>query len=186
MATARDKKRVGEGPVPFVLLPEPGEPRPGCTVAPRELLAAVRELAAERMAMHATASRSCTASTSTSSDVATRTHYGELTLTELERADRRARPPSSGSRRASFRPITRASSSSTCTGCEGLADGIVLNPGAWTHYSYAIRDALEFAGLPAVEVHLSDVDAREPWRRESVIRELCIGARRGQGPGRLP
>ena len=45
MATARDKKRVGEGPVPFVLLPEPGDPRPGSTVAPRELIAAVRELA---------------------------------------------------------------------------------------------------------------------------------------------
>ena len=47
----------------------------------------------------------------------------------------------------------------------GLADGIVLNPGAWTHYSYAIRDAVELTGLPAVEVHLSDVDSREPWRR---------------------
>ena len=45
-------------------------------------------------------------------------------------------------------------------GLEGMADGIVLNPGAWTHYSYAIRDALEFTGIPAVEVHLSDVDAR--------------------------
>src|ERR1700736_6619618 len=49
---------------------------------------------------------------------------------------------------------------------EGLADGIVLNPGAWTHYSYAIRDALELTRLPAVEVHLSDLEAREPWRRE--------------------
>jgi 3-dehydroquinate dehydratase-2 len=57
---------------------------------------------------------------------------------------------------------------------EGLADGVVLNPGAWTHYSYAIRDALELAGLPAVEVHLSDVDHREPWRRQSVIGELCL------------
>ena len=45
MATARDKKRMGEGPVPFVLLPEPGEPRPGSAVAPRELITAVRELA---------------------------------------------------------------------------------------------------------------------------------------------
>jgi 3-dehydroquinate dehydratase-2 len=63
-----------------------------------------------------------------------------------------------------------------------LADGIVLNPGAWTHYSYAIRDALELVGLPAVEVHLSDVDDREPWRRQSVIRELCIGRVAGQGP----
>jgi 3-dehydroquinate dehydratase-2 len=65
---------------------------------------------------------------------------------------------------------------------EGLADGIVLNPGAWTHYSYAIRDALELTGLPAVEVHLSDVDSREPWRRESVIRELCIARVSGKGP----
>jgi 3-dehydroquinate dehydratase-2 len=64
---------------------------------------------------------------------------------------------------------------------EGLADGIVLNPGAWTHYSYAIRDALELAGLPAVEVHLSDVENREPWRRESVIAELCVGRVSGRG-----
>ena len=63
-----------------------------------------------------------------------------------------------------------------------LADGIILNPGAWTHYSYAIRDALELTGLPAIEVHLSDVDAREPWRRESVIRDLCAGRVSGQGP----
>jgi 3-dehydroquinate dehydratase II len=65
---------------------------------------------------------------------------------------------------------------------EGLADGIVLNPGAWTHYSYAIRDALEMTRLPAVEVHLSDVDAREEWRRVSVIREVCIGRVAGKGP----
>jgi 3-dehydroquinate dehydratase II len=64
----------------------------------------------------------------------------------------------------------------------GLADGIVLNPGAWTHYSYAIRDALELTNLPAVEVHLSDVDSREPWRRQSVIGELCIGRVAGKGP----
>ena len=65
---------------------------------------------------------------------------------------------------------------------EGLADGLVLNPGAWTHYSYAIRDALELAGLPAVEVHLSDVDNREEWRRKSVIAELCIARVAGKGP----
>ncbi len=65
---------------------------------------------------------------------------------------------------------------------EGLADGIILNPGAWTHYSYAIRDALELAGLPAIEIHLSDVDSREQWRRHSVIRELCIDRVIGQGP----
>jgi 3-dehydroquinate dehydratase II len=65
---------------------------------------------------------------------------------------------------------------------EGLADGIVMNPGAWTHYSYAIRDALEITGLPTVEVHLSDVANREPWRRESVIRELCVATVSGEGP----
>ena len=65
---------------------------------------------------------------------------------------------------------------------EGLADGIVLNPGAWTHYSYAIRDALEIAGLPTVEIHLSDVDAREEFRRVSVIRDLCLHTVKGQGP----
>jgi 3-dehydroquinate dehydratase-2 len=64
---------------------------------------------------------------------------------------------------------------------ESLVDGIVLNPGAWTHYSYAIRDALELTGLPAVEVHLSDVDSREPWRRNSVIAEICVGRVAGQG-----
>jgi len=62
-----------------------------------------------------------------------------------------------------------------------LADGIVLNPGAWTHYSWAIRDALEIAALPAVEVHLSDVKAREPWRRVSVIEELCVASVAGRG-----
>lgn len=64
---------------------------------------------------------------------------------------------------------------------EGLADGIVLNPGAWTHYSYAIHDALELTGLPAVEVHLSNVDSREPWRRVSVLRELCLARVAGKG-----
>ena len=61
------------------------------------------------------------------------------------------------------------------------ADGLLLNPGAWTHYSWAIRDALEVAGIPAVEVHLSHVDEREEWRRLSVIRELCVGSVQGKG-----
>ncbi len=67
---------------------------------------------------------------------------------------------------------------------EGLADAIVMNPGAWTHYSYAIRDALELAGVPAVEVHLSDVRAREEFRRVSVFDGLTarIGVVSGKGP----
>jgi 3-dehydroquinate dehydratase-2 len=64
---------------------------------------------------------------------------------------------------------------------EGLADAIVMNPGAWTHYAWAIRDALEIAALPTVEVHLSDVAAREEWRRLSVVRELCVATVSGQG-----
>jgi 3-dehydroquinate dehydratase-2 len=64
---------------------------------------------------------------------------------------------------------------------EGLADGIVLNPGAWTHYSWAIHDALELTGLPAVEVHLSDVNVREAWRRTSVIGDLCVASVAGHG-----
>jgi 3-dehydroquinate dehydratase II len=63
----------------------------------------------------------------------------------------------------------------------GHVDGLLLNPGAWTHYSYAIRDALELNGAPAVEVHLSDVDAREEFRRRSVISDLCVGRVKGKG-----
>lgn len=62
------------------------------------------------------------------------------------------------------------------------ADGLVLNPGAWTHYAWALRDALEIAALPAVEVHLSDPLAREPWRHQSVVGELCFASVRGRGP----
>ena len=63
-----------------------------------------------------------------------------------------------------------------------VADAAILNPGAWTHYSWAIRDALEIAGLPAVEVHLSDVTAREEWRRESVLEGLVLASVSGKGP----
>jgi 3-dehydroquinate dehydratase-2 len=65
---------------------------------------------------------------------------------------------------------------------EGLADGVLLNPGAWTHYSWAIRDALELTALPAVEVHLSDVEHREEFRRVSVIRDVCVATVSGKGP----
>jgi 3-dehydroquinate dehydratase-2 len=64
---------------------------------------------------------------------------------------------------------------------EDLADAIVMNPGAWTHYAWAIRDALEIAALPCVEVHLSDVMAREEWRRTSVVRDLCLATVSGHG-----
>jgi 3-dehydroquinate dehydratase-2 len=61
------------------------------------------------------------------------------------------------------------------------ADALVVNPGAWTHYSWAIRDALEpFLG-PVVEVHISDVDAREEWRRVSVLEGLTAERIVGEG-----
>jgi 3-dehydroquinate dehydratase-2 len=63
-----------------------------------------------------------------------------------------------------------------------LTDGLILNPGAWTHTSWAIHDALEISGLPAVEVHLSDVTQREEWRQLSVIGDLCIRTISGKGP----
>jgi 3-dehydroquinate dehydratase-2 len=62
------------------------------------------------------------------------------------------------------------------------ADGLVVNPGAWSHYSYAIHDALELATGPVVEVHLSDIASREEWRRHSVLEELAAHRVIGQGP----
>ena len=61
-------------------------------------------------------------------------------------------------------------------------DGILLNPGAWTHYSYAIHDALELVTVPVVEVHLSNVDEREEWRRHSVIADIAAARIVGKGP----
>jgi 3-dehydroquinate dehydratase-2 len=63
-----------------------------------------------------------------------------------------------------------------------LADAALINAGAWTHYSYAIRDALEIAKVPVVEVHLSDVSSREKWRRHSVFDGLAVGVVSGKGP----
>jgi 3-dehydroquinate dehydratase II len=57
----------------------------------------------------------------------------------------------------------------------------VVNAGAWSHYSWAIRDALEFTGLPAVEVHISDISKREEWRRHSVFDGLVVGMVAGKG-----
>ena len=108
-------------------------------------------------------------------------HYGRVTLEELERSITEA-ARELGLEVRFFQTNHEGEFVEHLHRIEGLADAIVLNPGAWTHYSYAIRDALELAGLPAIEVHLSDVDSREEWRRHSVITELCIARVAGRGP----
>ena len=62
-----------------------------------------------------------------------------------------------------------------------LADAAIINAGAWSHYSRAIGDALQFAGVPTVEVHLSDVTAREEWRQVSVLSDACVATIAGHG-----
>ncbi len=62
-----------------------------------------------------------------------------------------------------------------------MADAAIINAGAWTHYSWAIRDAAEVAAIPLVEVHLSDIHAREPWRARSVFDGLVVAQISGRG-----
>jgi 3-dehydroquinate dehydratase II len=106
--------------------------------------------------------------------------YGGLSLTELE--VRIKRFANELGFEATFEQTNHEGDfCETLHQAAGTADGLILNPGAWTHYSYAIRDAIELTRLPAVEVHLSEVDSREDWRRVSVIRDVCIGHVQGKG-----
>ncbi|MBJ7347036.1 MAG: 3-dehydroquinate dehydratase [Thermoleophilaceae bacterium] len=106
--------------------------------------------------------------------------YGSFTLAELE-------SEISGFARELGLEVSFMQTNHEGAFCERLqrapemADALIVNAGAWTHYSYAIRDALEVAGLPTVEVHISDIENREPWRRESVIRDLCFATIAGKG-----
>jgi 3-dehydroquinate dehydratase-2 len=107
-------------------------------------------------------------------------HYGTLTLRELETQVKRF-GRELDLELAFFQTNSEGEYVERLHRLPEVADAAILNPGAWTHYSWAIRDALEIADLPAVEVHLSDVNTREAWRRVSVLDGLVLGAVAGKG-----
>ena len=107
--------------------------------------------------------------------------YGDLSFTQLEqRIERYARELGLGVHL--FQSDFEGEYVQELHKAADYADGLILNPGAWTHYAWALRDALEIAGLPAVEVHLSDVDNREAFRQVSVLEGVCIARVSGKGP----
>jgi 3-dehydroquinate dehydratase II len=107
--------------------------------------------------------------------------YGTLTLAELERRIA-TQADELGLQTSFFQSNYEGAFVERLHELREQADAILLNPGAWTHYAWAIRDALEIAALPAVEIHLSDVHNREAWRQTSVISDLCFATISGRGP----
>jgi len=109
------------------------------------------------------------------------TVYGELGLAELERRIYAwAQDVGVGVR--CYQTNHEGEFVDWCHEVRGWADGVIVNPGAWTHYSYAIRDALELFTVPVVEVHLSNILEREEWRRVSVIEDVVTARVLGKGP----
>lgn len=107
-------------------------------------------------------------------------HYGTLTLRELEELVR-GWAAERGMRVGCFQSDHEGSFLEHVHGLAGIVDGAIVNPGAWTHYQWSIRDALELLAVPFVEVHLSDIEAREPHRRVSVVRDAAAAAVWGKG-----
>lgn len=107
-------------------------------------------------------------------------HYGSLTLAELE-LEIVAWASELGLEASTFQSNSEAEFVGRLHAARSDADGLIINAGAWTHYSWAIRDALEVAETPAVEVHLSDVMKREPWRHASVFEGLVVETISGKG-----
>ena len=107
-------------------------------------------------------------------------HYGDLTFTQLEQRIE-AYAHELGLEPRFFQTNHEGEYVEELHKVSDYADGLVLNPGAWTHYAWAIRDALEISGLPAVEVHLSDVKAREDFRKLSILEGVCVASVSGQG-----
>jgi 3-dehydroquinate dehydratase II len=107
-------------------------------------------------------------------------HYGGLTFDSLERRiDAFAREV--GLQARFFQTNHEGEYVEEIHKASDYADGLLLNPGAWTHYAWSLRDAVEVSGLPAVEVHLSDVMNREPFRRVSVLTDVCAAKVSGKG-----
>ena len=106
--------------------------------------------------------------------------YGRETLATLEQTVR-THVERLGASLSCYQSNNEAKLIGKIHGAMGKYDGIVYNPGAHTHYSYALRDAIACIDVPVVEVHLSDVDAREPFRRVSVIAPVCVAQVKGLG-----
>jgi len=106
--------------------------------------------------------------------------YGSETLAELEHSWR-VHAQRIGIGIETFQSNHEGAIIDSIHGARGKFNGIVLNAGALTHYSYAIHDALIGVGLPAVEIHISNIDEREPWRRHSVTGEAAIAIVQGRG-----
>jgi 3-dehydroquinate dehydratase-2 len=107
-------------------------------------------------------------------------HYGGLTFSQLEqRIGRFAREL--GLQASFFQSNHEGEYVEELHKAPDYADGLILNPGAWTHYAWSLRDAVEICGLPAVEVLLSDVDSREAFRHVSVLEDVRIGKVAGKG-----
>jgi len=107
-------------------------------------------------------------------------HYGGLTLTRLETiVERFAREL--GLEARFFQTNHEGEYVEELHKSSDYADALLLNPGAWTHYAWALRDAVELTGMPAVEVHLSDIKHREPFRALSVLEDICVASVSGQG-----
>ena len=108
-------------------------------------------------------------------------HYGTLTLSDLE-VQIASWASEVGLSASFFQTNAESEYVERLHALRGQVAAVILNPGSWTHYAYAIHDALELTGLPAVEVHLSDIHSRESWRGLSVIGDLCIATYSGKGP----
>lgn len=107
--------------------------------------------------------------------------YGTLTLPELERQIEQS-ASAMGLSVSFFHTNHEGEFIEHLHSLRGNTDAILLNPGSWTHYAWAIHDALDIVAVPALEIHLSDIENREEWRRVSVIRDLCFAVISGRGP----